>query len=311
MQLSKAVEALKKGNPPSDKGPKTSSNKPKSTAPQKSPTRSYSAIAGARPPNPSLVVDLAHLGIKLEDQVKPEILCDAINKGLATISPPQVKLVATRWTAKGNLVITGNHTATPHSLQLAAPHISTLLSKAIKLPSDIPISQPRPNVKWSKILLNGVPTGAFKNHPPFSPDRLHQELAANNPSYASLTITQKPSWVQPPSSYLPGTVSSLSVAFEDPDGSKLKMLLVERYLYTFGNRATIMKWKYHQKINKDKSKSNSAKHAQGEDTPGEEDTDTHLLSPAPPQTASAPPSQSRVPSRRSNRTAKPSRPLDA
>jgi len=34
-----------------------------------------------------------------------------------------------------------------------------------------------------------------------------------------------------------GAISSLSVAFEDPDGSKLKTLLAERYLYLFGNRA--------------------------------------------------------------------------
>jgi hypothetical protein len=37
--------------------------------------------------------------------------------------------------------------------------------------------------------------------------------------------------VHPPASYAPGTISSLSMAFEDPDGSKLRMLLAGRYSY--------------------------------------------------------------------------------
>jgi hypothetical protein len=39
------------------------------------PPKLYSAIAGSRPPNPSLVVDLAHLNLAAEDQPKPEIIC--------------------------------------------------------------------------------------------------------------------------------------------------------------------------------------------------------------------------------------------
>ena len=85
MQLSKAVDALKKGNPPSHKDTKANANKAKPATPQKSPPHTYSAIARSRPPNPSLMVDLSHLGIKLEDWVKPEVLCDAINKKLISI----------------------------------------------------------------------------------------------------------------------------------------------------------------------------------------------------------------------------------
>jgi len=56
------------------------------------------------------------------------------------------------------------------------------------------------------------------------------QLAPNNPSYyASLIVTQLPNWICPPSesSYPQGAVSFLSVAFEDPDGSKLKAILAE------------------------------------------------------------------------------------
>ena len=88
MQLSKAVDALKKGNPPPHKANKDNASKAKPPASHKPPPRIFLAIAGSRPPNPSLVVDLSHLGIKLEDWVKPEVLCNAINRKLIAIDPP-------------------------------------------------------------------------------------------------------------------------------------------------------------------------------------------------------------------------------
>ena len=166
----------------------------------------------------------------------------------------------------------------------------------------------------TKLLVNGVPMGALKSRAPFSPDACHNALAANNPSYASLSITQKPSWVQPPSSYSPGSVSSLTLAFEDPDGSKLKTLLAERYLYFYGNRASVKKWKQRPNNNKDKSEPNTTKHGQG-GNPGKKDAVDPLSSPATPsqslQSASAPVAQSSQPTRRSTRPAKPLRPYDA
>ncbi len=54
---------------------------------------------------------------------------------------------------------------------------------------------------------------------------------------------QKPSWVHPPSSYKSNSSSSLVVAFEDPDGESSKALLVVRFLYALGTRATVKKWK--------------------------------------------------------------------
>jgi len=94
LQLSKAVEASKKApsSPPSNKDTNMSKSKQKLSAPYKPPTCTFSAIARARPPNPSLLVDLVNLGIGKEGQVKLEILCYALNKELATITPPQVQL---------------------------------------------------------------------------------------------------------------------------------------------------------------------------------------------------------------------------
>jgi hypothetical protein len=95
VQLSKAVDALKKGTTTTSE--KASSRaKQKASTTSKPATRTYSAVAGSRPLNPSLVVDLAHLGVSTGDQVKQEAICRALNEGLGRISPLQVQLAAVR-----------------------------------------------------------------------------------------------------------------------------------------------------------------------------------------------------------------------
>ena len=196
-----------------------------------------------------------------------------------------MQLAAVRWTASGNLVVTGGPAATPSSLQLAAPHIGAILSTKFKLTSPTSIPPPRANVKWSKIIINGVPTGASSNRKPYSPEECHAALSAINPSYATLSITQQPSWVHPPSSYTHGSASSLSVAFEDQSGEKLKAILAERYLYLFGNRATVKKWKYcrHNTTNKETSPTSISKHPQADDS-----SDKDAEPPQPPATKPTP-----------------------
>ncbi|KAF8272270.1 hypothetical protein EI94DRAFT_1697612 [Lactarius quietus] len=75
------------------------------------------------------------------------------------------------------------------------------------------------------------------------PDECHAALVLDNPSYAALNISQKPSWVHDPNSYPEGAVSSLVVAFNDPDGSLARDLLTKRALYAFGHCTTLRKWK--------------------------------------------------------------------
>lgn len=74
------------------------------------------------------------------------------------------------------------------------------------------------------------------------PDQVHNALAAENPAYAALTITQQPSWVRDPSTY-PSGASSLSVSFEDPDGTSAQSLLCLRTPYAFGHVITVKRWK--------------------------------------------------------------------
>ena len=72
------------------------------------------------------------------------------------------------------------------------------------------------------------------------------------------------------------------MAFEDPDSSKLKVLLAERYLYTYGNRVSVQKWKYHQKNSKDNSKSTAGQHSNVGDSDDNKDVDHLLTQSVPP-----------------------------
>ena len=98
-------------------------------------------------------------------------------------------------------------------------------------------------MKWSKILINSVPTSVTATRGPWTPDECHCALVAHNPSYTSLNVTKKPSWVHTPSAYTQGTLSSLVVAFEDPDGSAKATPLSNHPLYLFGARAKVSCWK--------------------------------------------------------------------
>ncbi|KAI0244954.1 hypothetical protein BJV78DRAFT_1290029 [Lactifluus subvellereus] len=180
-------------------------------APQKKdkaalPIQTYADKAVA-PPRPSLVLDLNCFPHIQQIRASPSIICDWLNERLTSSEHQQVRISATR---------------------LHPPHTS------------LPI---RANVKWSKILINGVPTGVTEGRGAKTPEECHAALLLENPSYTTLQVTQKPSWVCPPSTYTIGSASSLVVAFEDLDGSKSRALLTSQQLYIFGVRAKVKRWK--------------------------------------------------------------------
>jgi len=103
------------------------------------------------------------------------------------------------------------------------------------------------NVKWSKVLINGVPLQGTGSAPGPAPSAAcHASLTAENPSYKALKVTQMPSWVRAPGTYASSNKdkSSLIVAFEDPDGSLVRDLIRAKSLFVFGAQATVRKWKY-------------------------------------------------------------------
>jgi hypothetical protein len=171
----------------------------------------------------------------------------------------------------------GRPASTPVTLQLAATHISSILKTTLKIPSHACLPAARPNVKWSKISINSVPTSVSSRHTAYTPVECHNTLITTNPTYAQLTVMQRPSWVCPPSSYSEGTTSSLSVVFEDPDGSKLKMMLAEHYLYIFSTRATVKRWKHHLHACKDTAKNPAAQHTTDNDSALEDNKEEVIM----------------------------------
>jgi hypothetical protein len=67
-------------------------------APFQPPCKTYLAIAGSRPPNPSLIVELDNYEFAEGTRSAPGAICDIINQGLSEISPPQAFIAAARWT---------------------------------------------------------------------------------------------------------------------------------------------------------------------------------------------------------------------
>jgi hypothetical protein len=226
--------------------PPVSSAKPQPLSGQGHTSQPTYAAKAASPQRPSVVVDAAAYTWPDNRRPPPSDLCATINAALAQSNATQVRVSAARWTTKGNLVFWGGANTTVHQLTNALPHLAEVLQPSLSALSDSAPQLPptlRHNVKWSKLRLNAVPTGKTATQGAHTPDTVHNALVTENPAYAALTITQNPSWVRDPSTYLAGAISSLSVSFEDPDGTSAQHLLRLRTLYAFGHVVTIKRWK--------------------------------------------------------------------
>ena len=87
-----------------------------------------------------------------------------------------------------------------------------------------------------------VPTGVTGDTVAHTPAAIHDQLLKENPSYCRLWITQLPTWVWCLDLYGPGSSSSVTFAFEDPDGSLLTSLLSSWFFFLFGVQSTLRKW---------------------------------------------------------------------
>ncbi|KAH8994155.1 hypothetical protein EDB86DRAFT_3078361 [Lactarius hatsudake] len=208
-------------------------------------TPSFASIAKA-PARPSLVVSLQSSvagGPKpLAVRRGPQELVTHLNAVLAS-EGHLVALSAARWTAKNNLVVTAGPDTTAHHLTAASHLISDSLATFLSADSSpLPVLT-RENCKWARLMINGIPTGVSLTRGPYTPSELHAAFLADNPAYRKLRLTQPPSWVRAPSSYTPGSVSSVVMAFEDPAGDSLRSLMAERTLFAFGHSGELKRWK--------------------------------------------------------------------
>ena len=206
---------------------------------------SFASVVKA-PAQPSLVMALhpSALGADVPLAIRryPQEIVTHLNTKLSNAHHP-VSLSAAWWTVKNNLMVTAGPNTSAHQLTQASHLISDTLSIFLSHDSSpLPITT-RENVKWSQLLINGIPTGVPSSCGPFSPSECQQVLMADNPAFHTLRLTQPPSWVRAPSTYSPSSVSSLVVAFEDPSRESLQSLLGGKTLFTFGHSGELRHWK--------------------------------------------------------------------
>ncbi|KAH9075522.1 hypothetical protein EDB83DRAFT_2650101 [Lactarius deliciosus] len=213
---------------------------PKAQTPVKGPTKPPArppsfASAAKVPARPSLVLTPAPgSSPALAVRKTPSEICSHLNGVLSDLCPGS-SLSAVRWTKNNNLVLTAGPD-TPHVyLQKATSTLTRAVASFIAAsPSRrIPITS-RENVRWSRLLINNIPTGVSPSRGAYSPTECHDTLTRDNPAYRSLHLTRLPSWVKRPDSYAAGSSSSLVVSFEDPTGDALQTLLSHKRLFAFG-----------------------------------------------------------------------------
>ena len=199
------------------------------------------------PPRPSLVLSLIghtlDTTLKMQASVLAPGLVGVCNDALASVPTfASVRVSACRWTPKGNLIVFAGPDTSRDQLS-AASHLLTS-AVATSLPDASVRISSRLNVRWGKVLINGVPTGVLDDSPAaHSPSVCLQDLLENNPSLRPLKVTQLPSWVWAPRLFQPGSSSSLVFAFEDPDGTIAPSLIAARHLFCFGARITVRCWR--------------------------------------------------------------------
>ncbi|KAF8267268.1 hypothetical protein EI94DRAFT_1801884 [Lactarius quietus] len=229
---------------PKPAAPPCAPAKPAPTNPPSCPSFASAAWAPARP---SLVIKQTATFTPDGDSIivvkrSPQEIISHLNAAL-TPSPHQVTLSAVRWT-RASLVVTAGPDTTAHHLNAASRFISDTLAPFLSAhPSaPLPISS-RENVRWSRLLINGIPTGVTDTCGAYNPSECHDALAVDNPIYCTLCLTQLPSWVCKPSTYTSGSSSSLVVTFEDPNGETLQALLADQTLFAFGHADEPKRWK--------------------------------------------------------------------
>ncbi|KAI9441801.1 hypothetical protein H4582DRAFT_2073939 [Lactarius indigo] len=210
------------------------------------PTKPSFASMAKTPARPSLVVSLRP---PVEGTTNPPAVCRTPQEIVTHLNAVLhseghvVSLSAARWTARNNLVVTAGPDTTAHHLTSSSHLISDSLATFLSADSSpLPVLA-RENCKWSRLLVNGIPTGASPTRGPYTPSELHAALLADNPACRGLRFTQAPSWVRAPSTYQPGSVSSLVLTFEDPSGDSLRSLLADKVLFAFGHIGELKRWK--------------------------------------------------------------------
>ncbi len=146
---------------------------------------SFASVAKT-PARPSLVVALRPSApgadVPLAICRSPQEVVTHLNAVLTDAHHP-VSLSAARWTVKNNLVVMAGPDTLAYQLTQASHFISNTLSIFLSHDSSpLPITL-HENVKWSCLLINGIPTRVSSSCRPYTPSECLQALVADNPAF--------------------------------------------------------------------------------------------------------------------------------
>ena len=151
-----------KGKQPAQ--PQTQGKGAQAQAQVKTPPTTYAAAGTApRPPaRASLVIFLSHstasVHLHAQASMVPAHLVTLCNEALSKAPRhANVRLSTARWTLKGNLVVVGGPATSLTQLKDATHLITNTIQSTLPEPKTSLAS--RANIKWSKLLINGVLTG--------------------------------------------------------------------------------------------------------------------------------------------------------
>jgi hypothetical protein len=168
-----------------------------------------------------------------EQRLLPKIISSRINSKLSMIpSAKGLSILGSHWNASGNCVLTFPPQT---STKLIEDHFPAI-KNAMGLNGNQVISRDTP---WSKVTLRAVYARDTPSSNVYTNDDLLAALMAN-PIISKLKITQPPRWVRRPED-IDGFKSSISFAFEDPDGQLIKLLL-KTQLFMFGSPVRAKRW---------------------------------------------------------------------
>jgi hypothetical protein len=242
-------------------GPTSSATTTQPASPSKNSRQTYAAVTGNEPKGPNVQTSQAtptnqgrrtnssaapqrpqpiryivrYLGNppRQDQRLLPKIISSRINSKLSMIpSAKGLSILGSHWNASGNCVLTFPPQT---SIKLIEDHFPAIKS-AMGLNANQVISHDTP---WSKVTLRAVYARDAPSSDVYSNDDLLAALMAN-PVMAKLKITQPPRWVRRPED-IDGFKSSISFAFEDPDGQLIKLLL-KTPLFMFGSPVRAKRW---------------------------------------------------------------------
>jgi hypothetical protein len=213
--------------------PKPSTTSADSTTPTNQGHKANSLTTQQHPqPIRYIVRYLGHLPTQ-DQRLLPKIISSRINAKLSMIpSAKGLSILGSHWNASGNCVLTFPPQT---STKLIEEHFPAIRN-AMGLNKNQVISRDTP---WSKVTLRAVYARDSPSSNVYSEDDLLTSLMAN-PVMSKIKITQMPRWVRCPED-IDGFKSSISFAFEDPDGQLIKLIL-KTQLFMFGSPIRAKRW---------------------------------------------------------------------